>query len=260
MNLRARIAIVVVAFVAIGGWYAHRHQKTPRTVTIVNPFAPARIDVVRGGETLASSTMPEATFTVGIPRNEETDDGLDPFRHSELEYRIDTPCGMQKMNGLDARPALRDGGAPDTTNIRVSGITSDGTLTVDNRKGPAHRVRVGLLEFEVAPDSILRQRYYVAEQCPPTMHVMIDGVDVGAVDSRGHAFVEPTGRRCYLDVTVKYGMPMFAGEPVRPQRMAPARLHQVSVLASVLESAPDRVSTIGLTSERHEVREVTCDE
>jgi len=133
------------------------------------------------------------------------------------------------------------------------------TAFVDNRGGPARTLRIGTLELAVAGNAVFRQPVYT-DPCDGTVVVMLDGASLGPMDVKKSLLVDPTGKRCYSVREVYYGLPMFAPDPKPPELLSPKKLREVSSLTSVLEPAPERVQTIGISADRKELMEVPCGE
>jgi hypothetical protein len=256
MLLKRRISIVVAAFVVGGAVLAWRMTKTPRTGPVENPFAPTPIEVRfrdrKVGEVVAAKG--EATFFAR--RSEDMYEVTD-----DVHLFVPTPCGVQRLKDVYVFPENGD-------RFRVDVSHSYWVASVDNRGGPARRLRIGELDVPVDADRVVRRELFVAP-CGE-MRVRLDDEDLGRVKPEGYGFlVDPTGKRCYRMRDVKYGGSLlfpFAAPPEPKVAIFRAKkLHPMAgIVEHLLERAPDKVETYTMrgmmpSAERREILECDAD-
>jgi len=254
MEPRTKFALGAAVMLGIGGWFAWQRTETPRSGTVENPWAPIPLEVRYQEQSIATVTTKEAPITVRAPRGAETVDAL-RWGDGKLEEAVDTPCGRRFLSVISTSIDSDDAGGFRAKTSEIGSITA----FVDNRGGPARTLRIGTLELAVAGNAVFRQPVYT-DPCDGTVVVMLDGASLGPMDVKKSLLVDPTGKRCYSVREVYYGLPMFAPDPKPPELLSPKKLREVSSLTSVLEPAPERVQTIGISADRKELMEVPCGE
>lgn len=254
--MKRRIAIVVAVFAACGAYVARSMMKTPRTGKVENPYAPIPIEVRYRDAKVGEVTVDKGEVTFFARRKDPTYDAKD-----DLSFFVATPCGTQRIAQVFTF-------GDDDDRFHADMFRSHWVASVDNRGGPARRLRVGEMDIAVAADQVVRRELYV-EPCAGDIRVRLDDEELGAVRGGYGFLVDPTGKRCYRLREVKYGglfLPFGGAPPEKIERYDGKKLHPMNhIVEHLLERAPDKVETYTMkgmvpSAERNEVLECEAPE
>jgi hypothetical protein len=133
---------------------------------------------------------------------------------------------------------------PDPTTslaVRVSAASlREVEVYLDNLDGPATKVEIGRLAFDVAAGALGFHRVFVAATCPEGSTVKVGDRSLGALEAApiDRVIVAVDGKDCYSVVVHKYGRALTADKPQPPPGK---RIHPISDIPFVLREVPGTV-------------------